>query len=132
MNTASDRYVKAKMERGAIVDTIMLGFAIGIFAGVGYLFLMREILSLSLPASVVLVLCFGIALSGMPYMWTRLPKVYGLGPMSLILMAIKLVVAGFCGFIITPLALIFRCVQVGVYRKEVVMDKQNHPEDYIL
>ena len=130
MNTVCDRYVKAKMDRNTILETMVIGFMVGIGMGVLLNFTVNKNLNLDMSLSVWTIIMFGITLTGMPYIWTKLPKIYGFGPTSIVLVMVKAAVSGMLGIVITPIMLIVRIVQTVVYRKQVKTDKMMHPYNY--
>lgn len=96
-------YLKFKDGLRNIIIKICIGFAIGFILG----------LANGFGASSVIL---GIFLAGMPYAWSVIP-VSALGWIAIL---IKLFVAIFLGWIITPIAFIYNLVQMKRYEKAVV------------
>ena len=127
-DTISGKYMIATLERDRIIKTMIIGFGMGIAAGVG-------LFSISKPDDILqcvyMLALFGFVLSGMPYMWLKLPKVYGiLNPVSWVLIIIKLAISALIGLFYTPISLIVKIVQAKIYHKQVKEDQKLHPENY--
>lgn len=122
------KYLLAKLERDEIIKNMVIGFVVGAALGT-YMLTMASIESIGEKVSIILM--FGFVLSGTPYMWSKLPKLYGFGIVSLILLIVKLSIAMMVGFIFTPCALIIKFIQTKIYLKQVSQDKMIHPEKYV-
>lgn len=95
-------YLKFKDGLRNIIIKIIIGFVMGVVLGV----------ATGMGAGSIFI---GILLAGMPYAWSVIP-VFAFGWISIL---IKLCVAAFLGWIITPIAFIYNLVQMKRYEKAV-------------
>ena len=95
-------YLKFKDGLRSIIIKIVVGFVIGLVLG----------LATEMGAGSIMI---GILFAGMPYAWSVIP-VSALGWIAIL---IKVCVAVFLGWIITPIAFIYNLVQMKHYEKAV-------------
>lgn len=122
------KYLMMAIERDKIIKTMIVGFGMGVAACMG-------VFSVSKPDNmlycVYMLVLFGIALSGMPYMWLKLPKVYGIfNPVSWVLVFIKFIISTSIGFVYTPISLIVKTIQIHIYHRQVRADYNHQTENY--
>lgn len=130
MKDISEKYVKAVIHKNQIANSLLTGFVIGAALGVVCIFYFHFSSIGFFMSPLLMIIAFGIAFAGTPYMWKGLPKVYGFGPFSVILLLVKVVVASLGGFFITPIVLIFKSIQVHRYAAAAKHNKLLHSEKY--
>ena len=115
--TINGKYMIALTERNTIIKTMIVGFVLGIVVCISFFFITKPE---KLLDCVTMALLFGVALSGMPYVWTKLPKLYNIfSPVCWFLFIVKLAVAGYVGMVYTPIMLIVKSVQTIMYKKQM-------------
>ena len=128
MNETGFEYMMVTLERDRIIKTMFIGFGLGVAACMG-------VFSITKPDDtlqcIYILTLFGIALSGMPYMWMKLPKIYGiLNPVNWVLVIIKFIISTSFGLVYTPISLIVKIVQAKIYHKRVREAYNQRSEDY--
>ena len=128
--SVNEKYIRAKVDMNDLCNKILIGFLIGLALGVFFIFYVNSDVKMSVRSMLLIALGFGISLSGTPYMWNKLPKVYGLGPVSWLLRICKFSIAGISGVFVTPIMLVVRFIQVRKFTAAVELDKQLNPDRY--
>lgn len=111
-------YLVAKEEFKSTLISMIIGFIIG-----AVLAWMTTMDSDNTKYRVMMTVLVGLVLSGTPYVWRHFPYI-ALGWMSLL---IKLVASICLGWVITPVTLIYRLIEVKVY--EGKLKRQRRMED---
>lgn len=128
MNTA--RYERIKMDRNHILVTMLIGFIIGICFGLITIFMMNGAASDKIALNASIVFMYGVAFTGVPYVWTKLPAIGGFGLAAIVLFFIKLIIAGMLGMFITPIMLIVKTIQSMIYKNQDKIDEKLHSYNY--
>ena len=111
-------YLIAKEELKSTLISMIIGFIIG-----AVLAWMTTMDSDNTKYRIMMTVLVGLVLSGTPYVWRHFPYI-ALGWMSLL---IKLVASVCLGWVITPVTLIYRLIEVKVY--EGKLKRQRRMED---
>lgn len=111
-------YLIAKEELKSTLISMIIGFIIG-----AVLAWMTTMDSDNTKYRIMMTVLVGLVLSGTPYVWRHFPYI-ALGWMSLL---IKLVASVCLGWVITPVTLIYRLIEVKVY--EGRLKRQQRRED---
>lgn len=122
MDIAYNKYRIAKMERNEIISSMICGFIIGAACAIVMELLIYGRHSVDISSAVAVVLTFGCAFMGFPYMWGKLPSLGGFGLVGIILLIVKFGVAGITGIVITPLMLIIKIIQTAFYKHQSKSD----------
>ena len=111
-------YLVAKEELKSTLISMIIGFIIG-----AVLAWMTTMDSDNTKYRIMMTVLVGLVLSGTPYVWRHFPYI-ALGWMSLL---IKLIASVCLGWVITPVTLIYRLIEVKVY--EGKLKRQQRMED---
>lgn len=111
-------YLVAKEELKSTLISMIIGFIIG-----AVLAWMTTMDSDNTKYRIMMTVLVGLVLSGTPYVWRHFPYI-ALGWMSLL---IKLIASVCLGWVITPVTLIYRLIEVKVY--EGRLKRQQRMED---
>lgn len=111
-------YLVAKEELKSTLISMIIGFIIG-----AVLAWMTTMDSDNTKYRIMMTVLVGLVLSGTPYVWRHFPYI-ALGWMSLL---IKLIASVCLGWVITPVTLIYRLIEVKVY--EGRLKRQQRRED---
>lgn len=130
MKNISEKYAKAVAHKSDITDSLLTGLIVGAVVGVICVFYFHFNSTEFFISPLFMVIGFALAFAGTPYMWVKLPKVYGLGPVSMILLLVKIIIASLGGFFITPVVLLIKSIQVYRYSAAIKQDRLLHPEKY--
>ena len=122
MNTAYNKYRIAKMERNEIISSMIWGFIIGVVCAIAIELFAYGRHGVDISSAVGIVLTFGCAFMGLPYMWGKLPSLSSFGLLGVILLIIKFGVASIIGIVVTPLMLIIKIIQTASYKHQSKSD----------
>lgn len=113
-------YLVAKEELKSTLISMIIGFIIG-----AVLAWMTTMDSDNTKYRIMMTVLVGLVLSGTPYVWRHFPYI-ALGWMSLL---IKLIASVCLGWVITPVTLVYRLIEVKVY--EGKLKRQQRREDEV-
>lgn len=122
MDIAYNKYRIAKMERNEIISSMICGFIIGAACAIAIELFAYGRHGVDISSAVAVVLTFGCAFMGLPYMWGKLPSLGGFGLLGIILLIVKFGVAGITGIVVTPLMLIIKIIQTAFYKHQSKSD----------
>ncbi len=113
-------YLVAKEELKSTLISMIIGFIIG-----AVLAWMTTMDSDNTKYRIMMTVLVGLVLSGTPYVWRHFPYI-ALGWMSLL---IKLVASVCLGWVITPVTLIYRWIEVKVYERKLRRQQRQEYEE---
>lgn len=113
-------YLIAKEELKSTLISMIIGFIIG-----AVLAWVTTMDSDNTKYRIMMTVLVGLVLSGTPYVWRHFPYI-ALGWMSLL---IKLVASVCLGWVITPVTLIYRLIEVKVYEGRLKRQQRREDEE---
>lgn len=113
-------YLVAKEELKSTLISMIIGFIIG-----AVLAWMTTMDSDNTKYRIMMTVLVGLVLSGTPYVWRHFPYI-ALGWMSLL---IKLIASVCLGWVITPVTLIYRLIEVKVYEGRLKRQQRREDEE---